>query len=262
MPTDLFSLLSPKNLVLFVVILVRLGGMLTTAPLINGFSIPMQIKIWFMALVAFIIFPMVLAKSGFQLPNSIPALTLILIKEFVIGYIIGFTANLVFIGTEVASDLVSMQIGLTSAQAMNPVTGDTSPVLGQSYTVLAGLIFIGLSGYNWIITAVYKSFQILPPSYDIRLGGTITHNIIYLTSQIFEIGLGIALPIFSVLLITDVLLGFVSKMMPQMNIFMVSLPVKISLGLILLVMLTPNLATQLQILFEKYLSSIIPVLGG
>lgn len=262
MPTDLIALLSPTNLVLFVIVFTRLGGMITSAPLISTYPIPMQIKVWFMAMVAFIMFPIVLAKTGFQMPTNIPELSLILIKEFTIGYIVGFVANVLFIGVEIAADLVSMQMGLTAAQAMNPMTGTTSPILSQAYTILASIIFIGLNGYHWIFSAVYKTFQIMPPGYNIAISGTITHNVIFLTSQIFTIGLGIALPIFSVLLITDVLLGFVAKMMPQMNIFMVALPVKIYLGLVLFIMLIPPMCSQLQILFEKYLTSIISVLGG
>lgn len=262
MPVDLISLLSPKNLVLFVIVFTRLSGLMTSAPLISKYPIPMQVKIWFMALVAFIMFPVVLVKTGFQMPTSMPELTLILIKEFMVGYIAGFVANVVFIGVEISADLISMQMGLTAAQALNPMTGDTSPILSQAYTILATMIFIGLNGYQWIFSAIFKTFQIIPPGYNIILGGNLTHNVIYLTSQIFAIGLGIALPIFSVLVITDVLLGFIAKMMPKMNIFMVVLPVKIYLGLVLFIMLTPPMCSQLQVLLERYLASITAVLGG
>ena len=262
MPIDLITLLSPKNLILFVVVFTRLGGMMVTAPLISTYPIPTQIKMWFMAMVAFIMFPIVLAKTGFQMPTSIPELSIILLKEFMIGYIVGFVSNLVFIGVEISADLMSMQVGLTAAQALNPATGDTSPILSQAYTILAGMIFIGMGGYQWMFSAVFKSFQVLPPGYNVIIGGTITHNIIFLTSQIFEIGLGIALPIFSVLIITDVLLGVVAKMMPKMNIFMVALPVKIYLGIVLFIMLISPMCTQLQALLEKYLTNIAIVFGG
>lgn len=262
MPADLITLLSPANLVLFVIVFTRLSGMITSAPLISTYPIPLQIKVWFMAIVAFIMFPIVLAKTGFQMPTNIPELTLILVKEFMIGYICGFVANLIFVGVEIAADLISMQMGLTAAQAMNPMTGDTSPILSQAYTILASVIFIGLNGYQWIFSAIYKTFQVIPPGYNMVLSGTFTHNVIYVTSQIFIIGLSIALPIFSILLITDVLLGFVAKMMPQMNIFMVALPVKIYLGLTLFIMLTPQMCSHIQILFERYLTGITSVLGG
>lgn len=262
MPTDLFTLLSPTNLILFVIILTRLSGLMTSAPLISTYPIPTQIKIWFMAMIAFIIFPIVAAHSHINVPYNVPALTVILIREFLIGYITGFIASLVFIGVEISADLISMQVGLTAAQAFNPMTGDTSPILSQAYTIMASMVFISIHGFQWVFGAIFKTFQILPPAYGFIVNGTLAHSIIYLSSQIFEIGMAIALPIFSVLVITDVLLGFTSKMMPKMNIFMVALPVKIYLGLILFIMLTPPMCSQLQILFEKYLGSIIPVLGG
>lgn len=262
MPTDLFALLSPRNLVLFVIVLTRLSGMMATAPLISKYPIPMQVKTWFMASVALLIFPIMIVKTGFQLPTNIPELSVILIKEFMVGYIIGFVASIVFYGVEIAAELVSMQMGLTAAQAMNPLTGDTSPILSQAYTIMASMIFIGLNGYQWVFEAIYKSFQIIPPGYEILISGTLTHNVIYLTSQIFTIGMGIALPIFAVLLIVDILLGFVAKMMPKMNIFMVALPVKIYLGLFLFIVLVQPLCSQMTMLLEKYLAGIMMILGG
>lgn len=262
MPIDLMSLLSPTNLVLFVIIFTRLSGLMASIPMISSYPIPLQIKAWFMAMTAFIIFPIVSAKMHFLIPTNIPELSVILIKEFMIGYLTGFIANIVFIGVEISANLVSMQVGLTAAQAFNPMTGDTSPVLSQAYTILAGLIFIGLNGYQWIFTAIYKSFQSIPPGYEFIVNKHLAHNVIIVSSQIFEVGLGIAIPIFSILLITDVLLGITSKMMPKMNIFMVALPLKIYLGLILLIMLTPIMFSQIQLLFERYLAGIIPILGG
>jgi len=262
MPTDLLALLSPQNLIVFVIVLTRLTGMMSTSPLLDTYPIPVQIKVWFMAAVAFIMFPMVLAKITFVMPTNIPELSIILIKEFMIGYIAGFVANIVFVGVEIAAELVSMQMGLTAAQAMNPMTGDTSPILSQAYTILASLIFIGLNGYQWIFSAIYKSFQVMPPGYNIVVTGTFAHNVLYITSQIFVIGLSIALPIFSVLFLTDILLGFVAKMMPKMNIFMVAMPVKIYLGFLLFIMMMEPLCTYIKTLFEQYLKNILTVFGG
>lgn len=262
MPYDLIALLSPTKIVLFIIVFTRIGGMMLTAPLISTYPIPPQVKIWFMATIAFIMFPLVMSHSHFVAPTNVPELVVILIKELTIGYITGFVANIVFIGVEIAADLVSMQVGLTAAQALNPMTGDTSPILTQSYTIMAALIFMGLNGYQWLFSSLYKTFQVIPPGYSFIINGQITQNIIYVTSQIFSVGLGIALPIFSVLLITDVLLGVVAKMMPQMNIFMVALPVKLYMGFVLIIMLTPAICTQIQILLERYLASIIKVLGG
>lgn len=262
MPTTLLALLSPKNVILFVIVLTRLSGMISTAPLISAYPIPVQVKVWFMATVTFIMFPIVLAKTGFHVPTNMPELIIILLKEFLIGYITGFIANVVFMAVEIAANLVSMQIGLTAAQAMNPLTGDTSPVLSQAYTLLASMVFIGINGFHWMFSAIYKTFQLVPPGYSVTVSGHFVNSVIFFTSEMFTIGIGIALPLFAVLMITDILLGFTAKMMPKMNIFMVALPVKIYLGFVLFIMLMPQICSQLALLFEKHLGGIITVFGG
>lgn len=262
MSFDLASLLSPRNIILFVVVFTRLSGLMTTIPLLSTYPFPFQVKTWFMASVAIIMLPVVMATSNFQIPTSMPILFIVLLKEFMIGYIIGFVSNIIFISVEIAAELLSMQMGLTAAQALNPATGDTSPILSHAYTLLTAMIFIGMNAYQWIFMALFKTFEILPPGYGFINSGTFTNNVIVLTSQIFVIGVGIALPIFSVMVIADILLGFVSKMMPKMNIFMVALPGKIYVGLILLTMLVPNMLTQIKMLLEQYLSGLATLWGG
>ena len=88
------------------------------------------------------------------------------------------------------------------------------------------------------------------------VSGNFVEQIVIITSQIFSVGLGIALPIFGILFITDVLLGFTSKMMPQMNIFMVSLPLKIYLGLLLSLMFMRPMAEHMRVIIEQFLTKI------
>lgn len=262
MPTDLLVLLSPKNLILFVVVFTRLGGLMASAPLFSTYPIPTQIKTWLVAVISFIIYPIVMAKSGFQAPTNMPELTVILLKEFTIGYIIGFIANIVFVGIDMAAELISMQMGLSAAQALDPISGVSSPVLGQFYTLMAAMVFISLHAHQWLFSAIYKSFQTIPPGFGFVLNGTIVREVVYLAGQMFTIALGVALPIFAVLLITDVILGFASKMMPQMNIFMVSLPLKIYLGLLLMIMFVQPLYEHIVVLVERFLTGIMAVFGG
>lgn len=256
MPVQLLELLSAKNLILFVVVFTRMGGLMAAAPLFSTYPIPNQVKAWFMATVTFIIFPFVMAKVGFQTPTSMPELMVILLKEFMIGYIIGFIANLLFVGVEMAAELISMQMGLTAAQALNPTTGTNSPILSQAYTLMAAMIFLSLHAHQWLFSAVYQSFSAIPPGYGFVINGTIVKEIIYMTGQIFPIALGIAMPIFAVLLISDVLLGFVSKMMPQMNIFMVAMPLKVYLGIMLTIMFLQPMYEHISVLLEQILKAI------
>src|SRR5574344_16774 len=257
MPTDLLILLSPKNLILFVLIFTRLGGMLLTAPIFSNFPVPVQIKVWFIAFIAFIMFPMVQAKSGFSMPTDMISLTFILLKEFMIGFIIGFVSNIIFIAVEMGAELLALQTGLSAANALNPLSGETASVITSVYMILAGFVFIAINGYQWLFASVYRSFQTVPPGYGYIFSGPLVHNLVGLSGQIFTIAIGIALPIFSVLVITDVLLGFTSKVMPQMNVFMVSLPLKIYMGFVLMLIFVRPMFDHIANLFQGTLTSIM-----
>ena len=253
---NLDILFSTANIVLFMAIFTRLSGLLVAAPLFKSYPIPVQVKIWLAATIAFILFPIVQANTTFATPNSVPALTLILFKEFLVGFAIGFCANIIFIGIELGVNTFTVQMGLSADQALNPASGGTSPVLTQAFTYLATMIFIALGAHQWLFSAIYNSFKSMPVGYIITFSPNITEQIVIITSQIFSVGLGMALPIFGILFITDVLLGFTSKMMPQMNIFMVSMPLKIYLGLLLSLMFMRPMAEHMTVVIEQFLTKI------
>ena len=249
-------LFSVSNIILFMAIFTRMSGLFASAPLISTYPIPMQVKVWLAALIAFILFPIVQYNTTFVVPNSVPALTMILLKEYAIGYVIGFCANLIFVGIELGVNTFTIQMGLSADQALNPTSGGNSPVITQAFTYLASMIFIALGAHQWLFSAIYNSYKSMPVGYAIIFSPSIVEQIVQATGQIFSVGLAIALPIFGILFITDVLLGFTSKMMPQMNIFMVSLPLKIYLGLLLSLIFMRPMAEQMAVIIEQFLTRV------
>ena len=253
---NLDILFSVTNIILFMAIFTRLTGLFMSAPLFSTLPIPMQVKIWLAATIAFILFPIVQYNTQFVAPNSVPALTLILIKEFFIGFVIGYCANILFVGIELGVNMFAVQMGLSADQALNPTSGGQSPVITQAYTFLATMIFLILGAHQWLFSALYNSFKSMPVGYVLSFSPQILGHIVSISGQIFGVGLSIALPIFGVLFITDVLLGFTSKMMPQMNIFMVSIPLKIYLGLLLSLMFARPMAEYIAVIIENFLKQI------
>ena len=253
---NLDVLFSVSNIILFMAIFTRLSGLFASAPLFSTYPIPSQVKIWLAACIAFILFPIVQYNTSFAVPNSVPALTLILLKEFLIGFAMGFCANIMFVGIELGVNMFAIQMGLSADQALNPTSGGQSPVITQAYTYLASMLFIAIGAHQWLFSALYNSFKVMPVGYTFAFSPAIVEQIIVISNQMFNIGLSIALPIFGVLFITDVLLGFTSKMMPQMNIFMVSLPLKIYLGLLLSLIFMRPMAEYITVLIERFMTQI------
>lgn len=252
-------LFSTSNILLFMAIITRLSGLFASAPLLSKYPIPIQVKVWLAATIAFILFPIVQSNTTFVAPNSVPALTVILFKEYMIGYAIGFCANILFIGIELGVNTFTIQMGLSADQALNPTSGGNSPVITQAFTYLASMLFITLGAHQWLFAAIYNSFKSLPIGFALSFSPSLVEQILIITGQIFSVGLSIALPIFGILFITDVLLGFTSKMMPQMNIFMVSLPLKIYLGLILSLMFMRPMAEHMGVIIEQFLTKIAAI---
>lgn len=256
MDFNLLQIFTPANILVFMAVFTRISGLLTSAPLFSTYPIPAQVKIWLVAFIAFILYPFVQSHTQFMIPNDIPGLMCVLIKEFAIGYIIGFCANLVFLAAELGANMFSIQMGLSISQALNPASGTTSPIIAQAFTLLLTMVFISLNAHQWLLSAVYSSFAHVPVGYSFIFDGNLVQKVIYISGQMFTIAIGISMPIFSVLLIKDILLGFVSKLMPQMNIFMVAMPLKIYIGLVLCMIFMRPIAEYSRIILEKVLTQV------
>ena len=256
---NLGTILTPTNLVLFIAIITRLSGLLASAPFFSTYPIPRQGKLWLAATIAFVLFPVIKATTGFVLPTSVPALMVILIKEFIIGFAIGFCANIILIGVELGANMFSTQMGLSISTALNPLSGSASPVLTQAYVLMVGMVFLCVDGHHLMFSSLYHSFISMPIGFQFDFSPHLVEQIVRISSQMFVVGMELVLPIFAILFMTDVLLGFTSKMMPQLNIFMVSMPLKLYLGLMLSIMFTRAMAEHSEVIIERILSQVMAV---
>lgn len=254
---DVLSLLTPQKVIFFVLVLARLSGMIATAPLISTYPIPMQIKTGLVATVAFLTYPLIAKICPIEsMPTDMLSLGMMMFKEVIVGSIIGFCMNIVFVAIQVAGQMLSIQMGLAVGNVLDPVTKQQVPIVGQFYLFLAMILFLYVNGHQYLFTSVLDSYNLIPVGAEFTIAGNFAEKIIYFTSQIFVIAFSIIMPIYSLLLILSVLLGFTSKMMPQMNIFMVALPVKIYIGLALMSIFISKTYQFLAVTIENLLISI------
>ena len=261
MQPNLLTLLSPANIIIFVIIFTRISGMLFSMPLISTYPIPQQIKIWLCAFVSFLLFPMVASAAHFAVPQSIPELTIYLLREFSVGYIIGFCASFLFAAVQIGGEFVSIQIGISMSLVLDTNSGEQTLVLSQMFSYLAAMVFVGLNAHQWLFAALYKSFQSFPPGMEFVYNGELVSQVLHMSASVFTIGISMILPIFCVMFISEVLMGFMSKMMPQMNIFMVAIPLKIYVGIILMLMFLSPTVTYLVTVMQNYLKGILNIFG-
>jgi flagellar biosynthetic protein FliR len=149
-----------------------------------------------------------------------------------------------------------MQMGLAVAEALDPVTKQQVPIIGQFYLFTASTLFIFLNGHQWLISCVYRSYHSIPIGYNFEFTAELVQKLLYFTSQLFSIAFSIIMPIFGLLFVIDIALAFISKLMPQMNIFMVGLPLKIYVGMILMSIFITTTAVYLSRLIQMLLENV------
>ena len=254
--TNLLNLLSTYNIVIFMLVFTRITGMFITAPFFSALSMPNAAKGWFCALIAFIFYPLVAVSKSYIMPHGFPEFIILIICEFFIGYLIGFVANLIIEAVRMAGHMLSIQMSLSIAEALDPTTGSTTNMVSSLYIYLVTLIFLATGAYQILFTTIFSSFSALPMGAFALFDANIVLNMIQLFGQLFKIAFGIALPIFSTLIICDTLLGLMSKMMPQMNIYMVAIPIKIYIGLFLILIFLSATSSYLQNVIKNYMNAI------
>lgn len=224
----------------FLLILVRVAGIVTGMPLLGGRSVPVQVKAGLALLITLIILPIVKYDKKILLPDIFSMLP-ILVSEFMIGLIIGLVGRLVFVGVELAGEQIGFQMGFGVVTLIDPQADVHVPIIGQFYSLLALMIFLGLDAHYYFISAMVKSFQLIPP-FNVNINPSIYEYLIRLTKGIFIIALKLGLPVSAILVITNIVLGFISKVIPQINIYMVSVPMMIGIGLLLIGLFLPLFA--------------------
>jgi flagellar biosynthetic protein FliR len=199
-------------------------------PFFSGKQIPRQFKIGMVIAMAYVLSPIVnIDRKALDLP-------VLLIQEVLLGMAIGFAVRLLFWGVELAGSMISDAVGLSIATMINPEMG-RSTTISTLLGLLAMLLFLILDFHHDLIYLIVKSYEILPAS-KVNLESIFRQGIA-LSSQIFPMAIRIAAPVLIGMIIITILMVFLSKAAPQMNIFFISMPVNLLVGLVILMLSLP-----------------------
>ncbi|GAB4462183.1 MAG: flagellar biosynthetic protein FliR [Anaerolineae bacterium] len=219
-------------------VFVRVLSVLMTAPLFSNRSVPAPVKIGFAALLSFLILPLPDARPV-AVPTELLPFALTVAQEVLIGVVIGFVSNLIFMGVGIAASMIGIQSGFRAASLFNPFTNVSTSALDQFYSLIAIALFLAIDGHHMLIRALFRTFELVPIGTFVISGVTV-ERIVALTNQMFVIGVTLSLPVVGTLLLTDVGLGLIARAVPQIQVFFVGLPLKVGLGFVTLA-LTMNI---------------------
>ncbi len=241
----------------FLLLTIRMIGLFLTAPVLGSENIPARAKVGLSLLFSLIIFPTIAPQVDIFFR---PVVYIgILLSELLIGVGIGLVASLIFASIQVAGQLVDMQMGFRIGSVMDPLTGAQLPLMGYFKYVLAMLIYLSIDGHHLLIGAVYESYDfLLPGEYaNLAQGGEVMMGFL---TQTFALSLKVGAPVLGVLFLTNVILGLLARSVPQMNVFIVGLPIKVFVGLIGMIIMVPVFSLILDVIFERISDGIYELL--
>lgn len=233
--------------------LARVLALMTTAPPFNYTGLPRRIRLVLGLALTVAIAP-TLPPPASLAPSSGQGL-LMMAEQMLIGVAMGFSMRFIFSAVDLAGNIISYQMGLSFATSYDPLNAAQTPVISEFIGFLALLVFLAIDGHLMVVSTLIESFKALPigefPEASVWL------NLAKAGSIIFSAGLFLALPIVVALLITNIALGILGRVSPQLNLTVIGFPTTIFLGLASLYLVLPELAPSLLRLFETGLSGML-----
>lgn len=240
----------------FLLIFCRITAFFAVVPIYSFRSVPNSFK------VGLSVFVSLLITSAMGVQDSLimnGEYILLIMREILIGLTLGFTAYLMFTIVQVAGSFIDIQMGFGIVNMIDPMTGAQSPIMGNFKFFIALLLFLSVNGHHYLLLSIMKSYEWVPM--DNRIfskiaDGTISTFMIDSFVQMFYLAFQLAAPMVATLFIVDVALGVLARTVPQFNVFVVGLPIKISVGFILLILIIPSLLYLFTDMFTTMLDAI------
>jgi flagellar biosynthetic protein FliR len=223
---------SPREVILFALVLSRVAGIFSAVPVFGGRTIPLHIKVIIIAMITLVCFP-ALSVTLTEVPSDAFTLALLAMREIMVGITLGFVTRIIFSAVEFSGQIIGMQMGFTISSIIDPSQGTQTQIMSVMQTLLATLLFLSMNIHHLFLRTIVDSFRIVPLG-GWHINGEIISFLIRSTSDIMVLGVRLAAPVMVALLLTTITLGIMARAFPQMNVFMVSMPLNIGIGFIVL----------------------------
>ncbi|RJP81637.1 MAG: flagellar biosynthetic protein FliR [Candidatus Zixiibacteriota bacterium] len=252
-----------QALVLTLVFL-RIATALALMPVYGFRGLPLAVKAGLAFFLALVLLPAVRLPAGWSLQGAgLPAFLALALPEVVAGLVLGLTTGFIFYGIEIAGQFVGLQMGLGIVSVMDPLSEQQTSIISQLQYFFALVIFLTFNGHHFLLEGLGQTFQAVPLGGAAFPGG-MAGLFIRMAGDMFVAGVKIAAPVTAALILSEVALAITARAMPQMNVFLVGIPLKITVGLLGLALSLPMLTYILDLLWKRFQTDwrqIIALLG-
>ncbi|HOQ17111.1 MAG: flagellar type III secretion system protein FliR [Epulopiscium sp.] len=245
---------------ILLLVFVRFLGLFVTSPVFGGRNVPNYSKIGFSLIISTLLLS-VKQNITVSYDNHVIGYALLIMKELIIGMLLGFVVYLILSVFYLAGQLIDYQIGFTMVSVMDPLSQIQVPVTGNFYYLLVLILFLIRNGHHKLIQALFYSYDVLPIG-EAVFTNQLTGSYIHIVANSFVIAFKIASPFITVVLILDVALAVLARTVPQLNMFVVGLPLRLLLGLACLFIVASLLSSIFSYVSNELFSELFKVIKG
>ncbi|KAB7739087.1 flagellar type III secretion system protein FliR [Parvibaculum sedimenti] len=222
----------PQTGFVFMLVFSRLGTMIMLMPALGEASIPPRVRLIFALLITGVMMPLVSGSFG-TIPQTVPGLAIAVIFEVAIGLFVGLSARIVMSALQVAGNIIAMQMGLSFAQTVDPTQGTQGVIVSTFFSMVAVTLIFATNLDHLLIAAMRDSYDLFKPGQALPVGD-FSQMAVKAVSGAFKLGVQLSAPLVVFGLVFYVGIGILSRLMPQIQIFFITVPANIGFGFALL----------------------------
>lgn len=223
-----------SRFVIFTMVLARTGSLVATAPVFSTLAMPRQVRAFLAVAMSLLVAPVFL-NSSLPPVTNLAELGRLLANEALVGLLLGLGMQMLFSGIQVAGQIVSQLSGVSLADVFNPAFDEDVSIFSQLFYFLTIAVFVAVGGHRIVTGALLDTFSTLPPGHA-AVGANFVDVVTSIITQSFVLGIRAAAPLMTALIMANLVLGLISRTLPQINVIAVGFGVNslLTLGLLFL----------------------------
>lgn len=247
------------NFTLLLMIFMRMTGCIMFNPIFGRKNVPATFKVGLTLLLTLYVYSAVPMDQTIAI-QSVVVFVVIMVKELIFGFLIGFIMNLFLSTLILAGEFMDMQIGISMSKIYDPASNVSMPVSASLLNAMLMVIFFLTNGHLTLIQVFYHSASAIPFG-ELVLSDVLFKNLALMFSDILVYSIKMSMPLLAAELIAEMGVGLIMKAVPQINVFVINLQLKIIIGFVMLFLLVPTFSAFIERLFALLFDRLDLVLG-
>lgn len=234
---------------LFLLIFVRVASFVYIAPFFSMSNTPSRVRVGLAFFISVLLYQTGPEQEAAY--DTLTGYTIIVMKEAVTGFLIGFGANLCTAVVSFAGQIADMEMGLSMASLFDPATKQQTTITGVYYNYMVLLLLMISGMHRYLLKALAETYELIPINGAVFHDDALLQALITFMGDYIIVGFRICLPIFAVMIILNAVLGILAKVSPQLNMFAVGIQMKVLVGFCVLFVTTAMLPDAAGFIYEQ-----------